>query len=44
LRASCRGASQVVEDAADDLWLGDERDYAHLFTAAGMGSILTEKQ
>ena len=34
-RASWRGASQVVEDAVDDLWLGDECDYAHLFAAAG---------
>jgi hypothetical protein len=25
----------VVEDAVDDPWFGDERDYAHLCTAAG---------
>ena len=28
-------ASQVAEDAVDDMWFGDERDYAHLLAAAG---------
>ena len=27
----------MIENAVDDRWLGDERDYAHLFTAAGTG-------
>jgi len=43
-RASWRGASQVIEDAVDDLRFGDERDNPHRLAAARSSDAFRESK